>query len=263
VRGAFRRHVRVRGQHDRGGIQRRAVRHRPGVRAGWRGRARGGPAARALQARQHPLRHRPGDLHVHELRPPRHGRRRAAQAGAAAAALRRRIRVLALTRVRVPRQPPARVAGLPAPAAVLPALPLRFLTLRAAAFSRPDRLLRGRRARIGAVHPQPALQLRQPQPQPPLPLPGRVKLGPQDLVLGILRLHHGAQPRQQLTMLRDHISQARLLRHKPQACSTRPQGSNTRQRRRVAQGTLRTKCGRRTYYCSRTLLGACPACDVA
>jgi hypothetical protein len=80
----------------------------------------------------------------------------------AAAALRRRIRVLALARVRVPRQPPARVAGLPAPAAVLAALPLRLLTLRAAAFSRPDRLLRGRRARIGAVHPQPALQLRQP-----------------------------------------------------------------------------------------------------
>ena len=179
VRGAFGRHVPVRGQHDRGGVQRRPVRHRPGVRAGRRVRDRDGPAARALQARQRPLRHRPGDLHVHDLRPPRHGRRRAVQADPAAAALGRRIRVLALARVRVPGQAPARVAGLPAPAAVLPALPLRFLTLRAAAFPRPDRLLRGRRARIGAVHPQPALQLRQPQLQPPLPLPGRLQLGPQ------------------------------------------------------------------------------------
>ena len=195
MRGASRRHVPVRGQHDRG-VQRRLVRYRPGVRAGWRDRDRGGAAARALKARQHPLRHRPGDLHVHHLRPPRRGRRRAVQVRPAAAALGRRIRVRALAGVRVPRQPPARVAGLPAPAAVLPALPLRFLTLRAAAFSRPDRLLRGRRARIGAVHPQPALQLRQPQLQPPLPLPGRVKLGPQYLVLGILRLHHGPQPSQ-------------------------------------------------------------------
>ena len=48
VRGAFRRHVPVRGQHDRGGVQRRPVGHRPGVRAGRRGRDRGGPAARAL-----------------------------------------------------------------------------------------------------------------------------------------------------------------------------------------------------------------------
>ncbi len=93
---------------------------------------------------------------------------------------------------------------------------LRFLTLPAAAFFRPDRFLRGRRSRIGAVHPQPALQLR----QPPLPLPGCVKLRPHYLVLGILRLHHGTQPRQHLLLLRYHISQATLLRHKPQACST-------------------------------------------
>ena len=112
--------------------------------------------------------------------------------------------------------------GLPAPPAVLPALPLRFLTLRATALPRPDRLLRGRRARIGSVHPQPPLQPRQPQLQPPLPLPGRLQLRPQYLVLGILRLHHGTQPRQQLTLLRDRISQATLLRHKPysKACST-------------------------------------------
>ena len=51
------------------------------------GRRRGGPAARALQARQHPVRHRPGDLHVHHLRPPRRGRRPAVQPGAAQAPL--------------------------------------------------------------------------------------------------------------------------------------------------------------------------------
>src|SRR6266581_4082533 len=93
----------------------------------------------------------------------------------------------------VPRQPAARVAGLPAPPPVLPALPLRFLPQRAAALPRPDRFLRARRSRIRAVHREPALQLRQPQLQPPLPVPGRGQLRPQRRDLGILRLHHGTQ----------------------------------------------------------------------
>ena len=215
-------------------VQGRPVRHRPGMRARRRARDHGCAAARAPQARQRPLRHRLGDLHIHDLRPPRRGPRRAVQPGPAAAALRRRIRVLPLARIRIPRQPPARMPRLPAPPPVLPPLPLRLLPQRAAPLLRPDRFPRARRARIRAVHPQPALQLRQPQPQPPLPLPGRVQLRPQRRDLGILRLDHGTQP---LTLPRDHISQARLLRHRPQACSTRTKGSNTRQRRRVAQGT--------------------------
>src|SRR5437870_4202585 len=53
----------------------------------------------------------------------------------------------------------------------------------------------------------------------------------------ILRLDPGTQPGPQLTLPHDHISQPSLLSHSPQACSTRPKGSNTRQRRRVAPGT--------------------------
>jgi len=71
----------------------------------------------------------------------------AVQPGAAAAALRLRVRV-PLARVRVPGQPPTRTAGLPAAPAVLPQLALRFLTLRAVALFRPDRLFRIRRFRI-------------------------------------------------------------------------------------------------------------------
>src|SRR5258708_28981198 len=42
------------------------------------------------------------------------------------------------------------------------------------------------------------------------------------------RLHHSPHPRHQLTLLRDHVRQARLLTHEPQACSTCTKGSNTR-----------------------------------
>ena len=61
------------------------------------------------------------------------------------------------------------------------------------------------------------------------------KLRAQYLILGILRLHHGAQPRQQLTLLRDHISQATLLGTSRKHPQPGLKGSNTRQRRRRAR----------------------------
>jgi hypothetical protein len=67
---------------------------------------------------------------------------------------------------------------LPAPPAVLAALPLGLLP-RPPCLLSPDTLLRTRRPRVGAVHPQPALQLSQPQLEPPLTLPRRVKARPQ------------------------------------------------------------------------------------
>ena len=86
---------------------------------------------------------------------------------------------------------------------------------------------------FGAVHRQAPLQLRQPQLKPPPQFPLRVQLLAQHRVLGVLRLHHGPQPRQQLTLLRDHIRQAGLLGHEPQACSTCTKGSNTKRHQRV------------------------------
>ena len=73
---------------------------------------------------------------------------------------------------------------------------------------------------IRAVHRQSAFQLRHPQLQPPPPAPA-----PHPVPGGAShsrrpRLHHGPQPRQQLPLLRDHISQASLFRHEHQACST-------------------------------------------
>ena len=186
------------------------------MRAGRRLRKRDRPAARAHPAGQQVLGHRPDDVHVDDLRPPRPSGLRAVQAGAAPAALRGRLRGLLLTRVRVPLRAFSLVTGLPAPLAVLPALPLRFLPPRPPRHFRPDPLLRARRPRIRAVHPQPALQLRQPQLKPAFPLPRRFQLRPQRGVLHILRPGHLAQPRQQVTLLRDHASKIRLTRHKRQ-----------------------------------------------
>ena len=234
LRGPLGRHVPVRGQHHRGGVQHRPVGHRARVRARRRLRERDRPAARARPARQRPLGRLPDDLHVDDLRPPRARGRRAVQAGPAPAALRRRLRVLVLIRVRIPLQALALMPGLPAPLAVLAPLPLRLLP-RPPRLLRPDPLLRAGRPRVRAVHRQAPLQLRQPQLQPPPQLPLGIQLAPQHRVLRVLRLHHGPQPRQQLTLPRDLTGRARLLRHEPQACSTCTKGSNTRQRRRVAQ----------------------------
>ena len=52
--------------------------------------------------------------------------------------------------------------------------------------------------------------------EPPLPLPGRLQLRPQHLVLGIPRLHHSTQPRQQLTLLRSVVRHG-LIGHAPEA----------------------------------------------
>src|SRR5450756_1991622 len=87
------------------------------------------PAARALQARQRPLGHRPDDLHVGDLRPPPGHGRRAVQAGPAPAALRRPGRFLPLARVRVPGQALPGMAGLPARLAVPAPVSYTHLTL--------------------------------------------------------------------------------------------------------------------------------------
>jgi hypothetical protein len=233
-RGPLRRHVPVGRQQHRGGVQHGPVAHRARVRARRRLRERHRPAARARQPGQRPLGHLPDDFHVDDLRPARLHCVRTAQPGAAAAALCRRLRGLLLIRIRVPLQAFPLVPGLPAPPAVLPPRPFRFLPPRPPRFFRPDPLLRAWRPRIRAVHRQPPLQLRQPQLNPPPQLPLGFQLAAQRRDLRVFRLHHGTQPRQQLTLLRDHLRQAGLLRHEPQACSTRTKGSNARQRRRVA-----------------------------
>jgi hypothetical protein len=138
------------------------------------------------------------------------------QARPAAAALRWRISLFAAGWVRVPRQAFPGVPGLPAPAAVLPAVPLRFLPPCPARLLRPDPLPRAGRPRVGAAHPQPALQLSDPQLHPPSQLPLSVQLLPQHRDLSVFRLHHGTQPHQELTMLGDHASQIRLTSHEPQ-----------------------------------------------
>jgi len=68
-----------------------------------RGRARGrdGPAARARQAGQRPLGHRPEELHAGDLRPARVNHLRAVQRRPAGPALRRRRSIPLIVRVRV------------------------------------------------------------------------------------------------------------------------------------------------------------------
>ena len=149
----------------------------PGVQAGRRLRERHRPAARARKPRQQPLGHLPDDLHVNDLRPPRVPRPPHRPGRPAGTALRRRLRVLPLARIRIPLQALALMTGLPAPLAVLPALPLGLLP-RPPRFFRPDPLLRRRRPRVRAVHRQPALHLRQPQLQPPFPLQRRFQPPP-------------------------------------------------------------------------------------
>ena len=122
------------------------------------------------------------------------------------------------------------MAGLPAPLAVLAPLPLRFLPLPApglAPLLRPDALLRRRRPGVRAVLAQPAFQLRNPQLQPPVPLQRSVQLSPQHRVLSVLRLDHGPQPAQQLTLLPGTSRRIRHIGHEPRSCSTPTTGSST------------------------------------
>ena len=117
----------------------RPVGRRARVRA-WRRvpRSPDRPAARAAQARQRPLGHRPDDLHVGDLRPPRSRSRRTVQGRPASAALRGRLGVLLLCRIQIrsrllitPRWPPR--------LRILPALTLGLLP-------RPPRLFSPRSA---------------------------------------------------------------------------------------------------------------------
>jgi hypothetical protein len=201
------------------------------MRPARRGGNRDLPAAWAGQRRQQPLTHQLADPHVPDLRPRRARRPGTVQADPAPRALRRRISALALIRVRVAPQAAARMAGLPAPLAVLAPLPLRLLAVPApglAALPRPDGLPRRRRPRVGAVHPQPPLQPGDLQLQPLPQLPLSRQLGPQHGVLGVLRLHRRPQPGQQLTLLLVAARRIGLTGHKPQACSTRTTTSSSR-----------------------------------
>ena len=221
--GTFGRHVPVPAEQHRGPVDSRAIGNGPRVRARRRVRGRQLPAARAQQRRQQPLGHPPGDPHVPDLRPLRAPSFRPGQARPASRALRRRIRGLPLIRIGVPGQASTGVPGLPAALAVLATLPLGSVPvfpLGLAASLRPDRLLRARRPRVAAVHPQAAFQLGEPQLQPPFPFHRRRQLGPQHPDFGVLRLHHSPQPGQQLTLLPVTPRQIGLIGHEPQACST-------------------------------------------
>lgn len=65
---------------------------------------------------------------------------------------------------------------------------------------------------VRAVHPEPALHLRQPQPEPSLPLQRSVKVRPQRRDLHVLRLRYGAKPRVRRTKPRGIITH-RLIGH--------------------------------------------------
>ena len=122
------------------------------------------------------------------------------------------------------------MAGLPAALAVLAPFPLRFLPLPPpgrAPLLRPDGLFRRRHPGVGAVLSEPAFQLRDSQLQPPLPFQRRRQLRPQHRVLGILRLDHGPQPGQQLTLLPRTGRRIRRIGHKPRSCSTSTTGSSS------------------------------------
>ncbi len=185
------------------------------MRARRRLRERDRPAARARTTGQRPFSHFPDELHVDDLRPPRPHGLRAVQPGMAAPTLRRRPRLLLHVRLGIPLQALPLMAGLAAGPAVLPPLPLGLLP-RPPGLLRPDPLLRGRSPRVGAVHPQLALQFRQPQLKPPLPHPHGVQLSPQRGDLRSLRLHDSPQPRVRSAKPRGIIRQG-IIGHAPQA----------------------------------------------
>jgi len=137
--------------------------------------------------------------------------------------------------------PGGAAARTPAALAVLAALPLGLLP-RFPGLFRPDPLLRARRARVRAVHRQPALQLRDPQlqPAPQLPLARqrsqrRLQACRQRRDLLVLCPHDSPQPRNQVTLL---AACPRAIRHEPQACSTCAESSTTSARGRVAAGVM-------------------------
>jgi hypothetical protein len=186
-----------------------------------------------------PFGHLRDDLRVNDLRPPGPGSLRAAQPGPALTALRRRRRVLLLPRIGVPGQALPGMAGLTAPPAVFAPFPLRSLP-RPPLFLSPDPLLRRRRPRVRTVHPQPALQLRQPQLQRPLALPRRVKARPQQPDLGVLRAQHLPQPRVRSAARRRH--QARAHRARAAGSHSHRQRSNRRTPNRTPRARATTQC---------------------
>ena len=223
VRGPLGGHVPVPGQQHRGGIDARPVADAARARAGRGVRGAHLPAAPAGQRGKQPFGDEPADAHVPDLRPRRTRGLRARQPGPAPRALRRRLRGLPLVRVRVPGKASPGMARLPAPLAVLAALPLRRippLPLRLAALLRPDALLRRRRPGVSAVLPEPTFQLRDPQLQPAAQLPLGRQLRAQHRVLGVLGLDHSPQPGQQLTLLPGTSRQIRRIGHKPRSCSS-------------------------------------------
>ena len=225
LRGPLGRHVPVRGQHHRGGVQHRPVGHRAGVRARRRLRERDRPAAPALQARQRPLGHRPDDLHVDDLRPPRARGRRAVQASPALAALRRRLRFLLLIRVRIPGQALALVPGLPAPLAVPAPLPLRLRCRARRACSSP------RSAPSTSASPSQSCPSTGAVPAPPAAAPAaasapaRHPAPARSTAFSASFASTTARSRDSSSRCsRDLTGRARLLRHEPQACSTCTKG---------------------------------------
>ena len=229
VRGPLGRHVPVRRQQHRRGVDARPVGDAARLRR-WRClRGVDLAAAWAGQQRQQVLGGERRDLHVPDLGPPGARPLRATQAGAAPRAFRRRRHLRPLVRVQVPRQPRPGMPGLPAALAVRPALAFRRLPrlpLRPAAFPGPDRVLRRRRARGRAVLPQPAFQLGGLQLQQAAPLQQTAQLRPQHRILGVLGLDDRPQPGEQLTQLPGISRQARHIGHRPRSCSTSATGSS-------------------------------------
>ena len=199
-----------------------------------RGRERDRPAARAQKARQRPLGHLPDDLRVDDLRPPVSRGLRAVQGRPAVTALRRRRRGPSSRPVRIPCQAFPLMTGLPAPLAVLPALPLRLLP-------RPPRLLRpDPLPRLGV--PESVLSIPSRRSSSASRSPSRRRSSRSasssarsTRVLRVLRLHHGPQPGVRSTKPRSVISQG-LTGHAPQAPTATASRQIDKRRSRLCHG---------------------------
>ena len=206
-------------------------------------------ARRRLRERDRPAApgtHRPGSVHSvtvrttctsmtcahRELRS-----RRAVQGRPASAALRRRLRVLLLTRVRIPLQAFPLMTGLPAPLAVLPALPLGLLP-RPPRLFRPDPLLRAKASPsrcCPSTGGAPASASRSSSRRSRLQR--RFQRRPSARAICSSFAPITARNREhQVSLL---ASRPRLIGHEPQACSTCTKSSTTAARRRVCHAQPR------------------------